>query len=136
MTFSLQDKTKPLSFPKNFEERKSGSIFQVTTFLLTSSRQSPVYAYTEAGEGGAGGGRVHIHLKFFPKCSLTRIVQTQQRPQDDYSPLLYPPLSVPKISFAKSLPTCRDHHPKVLDKEDKLRGMGAAILLTQRPPGC
>lgn len=75
-------------------------------------------------------------FEFFPKRSQTRVVQAHLRPLYDYSLLLCPPPSVSKISFASSLPTCRDHHPRALAKQDKPRGMGAAILFAQRPPGC
>lgn len=75
-------------------------------------------------------------IELFPRPSQTRIAQAHQRPLYDYSLLFCPPPSVSKVPSASSLPTCRDHHPRALDKQDKPRGMGAAILLTQRPPGC
>ena len=63
-------------------------------------------------------------------------VQAHQRQlQSRYSPPLCGPPPAPRVLPTRSLPTCRDHHPKALDKQCKPRGVGAAILLPQRPLG-
>lgn len=63
---------------------------------------------------------------------MTRIVQAHKGLRREYFPLYCAPPPSPRVLPALSIPTCQDHGPKALDKQDKLRNMGAAILFTQR----